>query len=61
MAYNSLSELFDAIAENTVSFNDMLTYMNAREGEAFKRGWDAAESVYKPIVESAENILVNRG
>ena len=57
MVYNNLSDLFDAILDNTADFNAVLDYLNKREGEAFKRGWDACESVYKPIVESAERIL----
>ena len=54
---NSVSDLYNAIENNTIDYRGVLEYILKRESEAFSRGYEDAKSLYEPLIFS-DNSLV---
>ena len=46
---NSVSDLFEAIQNDSIEFKDALEYILARESDSFNRGYNSAKSLYEPL------------
>ena len=53
---NSISELYEAIENNTIDYRGVLEYILKRESEAWSRGYDSAKDLYMPLVFSDNTV-----
>lgn len=47
---NSVSDLYNAIENNTIDFAGVLDYILKRESEAYSRGYEDAKKLYEPLL-----------
>ena len=47
---DSLSDLFDAIREDSIDFIAVLDYIGKRDSEQWDKGYSAAKSIYEPLL-----------
>lgn len=52
MKLNSLSDLFDAIREDSIDYIAVLDYISERETAAYKRGFNQAVDLYHPLLKT---------
>jgi uncharacterized protein YydD (DUF2326 family) len=50
MTINSVSDLFEAIENNTIDYRGVLEYILKRESEAWNRGYEDAKNLYMPLL-----------
>lgn len=54
---NSVSDLYNAIENNTIDYRGVLEYILKRETDAWHRGYEDAKKLYEPLLFS-DNSLV---
>lgn len=47
---NSVSDLYNAIENNTIDFAGVLDYILTRESAAYSRGYEDAKKLYLPLL-----------
>ena len=54
---DSLSDLFDAIREDSIDFIAVLDYIGKRDSEQWDKGYKAAKAIYEPLLFSDNTVV----